>query len=270
LCEKCHQPGSSHDSKYAGTHKDTVGFDCASCHLNVTKAANGGFNNRSHSFEVKNAYTDVTGCKVCHDENAVHSKNFSEYGIHGIVTCEACHDKTVARNSSGYVVNVSAGMDAGLYKDTSTNKWTTYKVSHNLPATWPLHNISKSVDCNKCHGARSVYSGAIAPNLTSGGSTFYTFDQLISGYKLFKIDINPNPVLYARNLLFTSPGGMPGVTKVQKYDEPNQTWVSYEYLVSKGIYYPDPGNFTILKNDFVFIKGNASTNGTIYTIPGTK
>jgi len=146
----CHS-GTSHDSKFAGTHKDDVGFNCTNCHMNST------FNDELHKFEVKNTTSGVTGCEVCHDQ-ADHTWQFTSTH-NDLVTCEACHDKTVARNSSDYVVNVSTGMQAGLYKDASTNKWTTYKVSHGAPAAWPLHNISKSIDCSKCHGARSVFSG---------------------------------------------------------------------------------------------------------------
>ncbi len=263
LCENCHT-GSSHDSKYGGFHKDTLKFDCADCHMNST------FGNATHMFEVKNTTSGVTGCEVCHDKTSAHT-NFIEFSIHGNVTCEACHDKTVARNSSDFVVNVSAGMDAGLYKDTSTNKWATYKASHGSPATWPLHNISKSIDCNKCHGARSVYSGAIAPNLTSGGTSYYTTDTLVSGYNLILLLLNPNPTLYAGNLLYTSPIGIPGVTKVLKWDSTNQTWVSYQYIVpSNGVGFYYGTNSTMDGYKAYFIKGNATTAGKTYTFVGTK
>jgi hypothetical protein len=270
LCEKCHY-GSSHDSKYAGTHKDPAGanFTCADCHLNTTKASSGGFNNRSHSFEVKNAYTGVTGCEVCHDATSVHSNNFSEYGLHGIVTCEACHDNTVSRNSSNYVV--SSDNNYGIYKDTTTNSWTTYKVSHGSAATWPLHNISKSITCSKCHGALSVYSGAIAPNLTSGGTTYYTTDTLVSGYNLIALWLNPNPTLNASDLLYTSSTGIPGVSKVLKWDSTNQTWVSYQIIVpSGGIGFYSGTNFTMVGYKPYFIKGNGTTAGKTYTFVGTK
>jgi len=263
LCEKCHT-GSSHDSKYGGYHKDTLGFDCANCHANST------FNNATHLFEVKNTTSGATSCEVCHDATSAHS-NFSEFSMHGFVTCEACHDKTVARNSSNFVVNVSVGMDAGIYKDTSTNEWTTYKVSHGSPATWPLHNISKSIVCTKCHGARSVYSGGIAPNLTSGGNSYYTTDTLVAGYNFVLLLLNPNPTLYAGDLMYTSPTGIPGVTKVLKWDSANQTWVSYEYIMpSSGVGFYYGTNSTMDGYKAYFIRGNATTAGKIYTFVGIK
>jgi len=168
LCEKCHT-GTSHDSKFGGTHKDRVGFDCASCHLNTTSAARGGFNNRSHSFEVKNAYTGVTGCEVCHNaEN--HTFQFTSKHT-GKVTCEACHDKTVARNATGFAVS-SDGKSYGLYLDPATGLISSWKDSHGTPATWPLHNISKPVNCDKCHDTKSKSTGLVlAPSLSTLGCT---------------------------------------------------------------------------------------------------
>jgi hypothetical protein len=262
LCEKCHS-GSKHDSKYAGFHKDTLGFDCADCHANTT------FNNATHLFEVKNTTSGATGCEACHN-SASHTFQFTS--LHeNIVTCEACHDNTVARNSSDFVVNVGSGMAAGIYKDPSTNKWTTYKVDGGA-VTWPLHNISKSIDCNKCHGARSVYSGAIAPNLTSGGTTYYTTDTLVTGYNLILLLLNPSPTLNASNLLYTSSStGIPGVTKVLKWDSAGQTWVSYQYIVpSSGTAFYYGTNFTMDGYKAYFIKGNATTAGKTYTFVGTK
>ncbi len=192
-----------------------------------------------------------------------------------IVTCEACHVKTVAKNSSDFVVSVISGLDAGLYKESSTNKWITYKTSHGAPATWNLHNISRSIDCYECHGARSVYNGSIAPNLTSGGTTYYTTDTLVSGYNLVLLLLNPNPPLYAGDLLYTSSKGIPGVTKVLKWDSTNQTWASYQYIVTSGgdaFYYPQTpnSNFTMGGYKAYFIKGNATTAGKTYTFVGTK
>src|SRR5574341_724286 len=165
LCEKCHT-GTSHDSKFAGTHKDTVGFDCASCHVNST------FSNMSHKFEVKNTTSGVTGCEVCHDA-AAHAAAFSFTSLHSSkATCEACHDKTVSRNATSYAVS-SNNVSYGLYRDPATDKWSSYKLSSGAPKTWPLHNISKQVTCAKCHGALSVFNGTIAPAIPTSSPGYY-------------------------------------------------------------------------------------------------
>lgn len=130
LCEKCHN-GVSHDSMFAGTHKDTAGFNCTNCHMNST------FNNELHKFEVKNTTSNVTGCEVCHKPED-HTFQFTNKHT-GKVTCSACHDHTVDNNY-------------GIFIDPSTNVCTTYKNSHGAPVNWTLHNLSKEVSCNKCHG----------------------------------------------------------------------------------------------------------------------
>ena len=162
LCENCHN-GASHDSKFAGTHKDTAGFNCTNCHMNSS------FNTELHKFEVKNTTSGVTGCEVCH-KSEDHTFQFTSRHT-GKVECVACHDQTVSRNATGYAV--SPDNNYGIYKDTTVNEWTTYKVSHGAAASWPLHNVTKTVSCDKCHGLNgeptlSVFSGQIAPILGNG------------------------------------------------------------------------------------------------------
>ncbi len=133
------------------------------------------------------------------------------------------------------------------------------------------HNITKNVTCEKCHGSRSVFSGAIASNLSSGGSTYYTTETLVTGYNLILLLLNPNPTIYAGNLLYTSPIGIPGVSKVLKWDSANQTWVSYQYIVpASGIGFYSGTNFTMDGYKAYFIRGNATSVGKKYTFVGTK
>ncbi len=257
LCEKCHQPGSSHDSKYAGVHKNTAGLDCADCHANKT------FSNTNHTFEVKNTTSGVEGCKVCHTYPGTAHSLISDY--HGNVTCWACHDQTVVtRNATNY----SLSGNYGIYKDTSTNNWTTYQVSHGSAATWPLHNISRNVTCAKCHGARSLYTaGGIAPGF--GGDLTYisqVTEPLVSGYNLVAIRLLPDPAISAKNLLYPSSGGIRGVTKTMKWDSASQAWVSYIYDGSTYV----GTNFTLDGYKGYFIMGNSSTAGQTYTFSGIR
>jgi len=224
---------------------------------------NSTFNDELHLFEVKNTTSGVTGCRVCHTYPGTVHNNI--YDQHGNVTCEACHDKTVSRNSSDYVV--SSDNNYGIYKDSTTNKWSTYKVSHGSAATWPLHNISKNVSCDKCHGARSVYSGAIAPAF-SGGITYTTTDTLTSLYNLIIVLLNPEPAIYASNLTYPVSGGIPGVTKVMGWNSSGQKWDAYEYIAASGTYLGT--NFTIGGYKAYFILGNSTTTGQTYTFRGRK
>ncbi|MDD5616869.1 MAG: S-layer protein domain-containing protein [Candidatus Methanoperedens sp.] len=160
LCEKCHQTGGSNDRKFAGIHKTNLSFTCTSCHMNSS------FSRGMHDFLVQNTTSGVTGCKVCHPE-ADHTWSFTSTHENK-VKCEACHDKTVSRNATGYAV--SSDNNYGIYKDPTTNNWTTYKLSHGTPATWPLHNISKSVSCDRCHNATTPYNGTTRQNTLIAGS----------------------------------------------------------------------------------------------------
>jgi len=85
LCVKCHS-GASHDSKFAGTHKTSAGFNCTNCHMNSS------FNNEKHMFHVKNTSSEVTGCEVCHKASD-HTFQFTSNHT-GKVDCVACHDQT--------------------------------------------------------------------------------------------------------------------------------------------------------------------------------
>ncbi|SNQ62303.1 hypothetical protein [Candidatus Methanoperedens nitratireducens] len=248
LCQKCHS-----NRNFAGRHKDTVGFDCADCHANRT------LSNYNHTFEVKNTTSGVTGCEVCHTYPGTAHSLISNY--HGNITCWACHDQTVVdRNATNYSIS---GI-FGIYKDTSTNKWTTYKSG----SSWVLHNISKNVTCTKCHGARSLYTaGGIASGFGSDLTyTSHSTDSLVSGYNLIAIRLLPDPAISAKNLLYPSSGGIPGVTKVMKWNSASQSWESYVYDGSTYV----GTNFTLDGYKGYFLMGNASTAGQTFTFSGIR
>jgi hypothetical protein len=158
LCEKCHQ-GYHNKINYTGSHKTSLGFTCASCHMNSTIN-----NGATHTFNVNNTATGKTGCEACHQAKDHTFKYTSKHT--GKATCEACHDKTVARNASGYAM--SSDRKNGLYND-STGVISSFKDDHGV-LTWPLnHNISKDVSCDKCHGTKSAVTNLkLAPG---GGPT---------------------------------------------------------------------------------------------------
>ncbi|HEY9204341.1 MAG TPA: S-layer protein domain-containing protein [Candidatus Methanoperedens sp.] len=162
LCENCHT--DTNGRYYGGYHKVTLGFTCTSCHGNST------FNNETHLFEVKNTASGVAGCEVCHDE-ADHTWSFTS--VHrDNVTCEACHDQKFVVNATNFSVytNGISSNDYGLYKNSTTNKWTIYKISSGVPKTWSLHNISRSVNCSKCHNAYSPYNGTAREDVLIAGN----------------------------------------------------------------------------------------------------
>jgi hypothetical protein len=95
-----------------------------------------------------------------------------------------------------------------------------------------------------------------------------TTEPLVSGYNLITLGIIPVPTIYAKNLLYTTTGGIPGVTKVMRWNPNAQQWEGYEYIVANGIYLGN--NFALEVNHGYFIKGNASTVGQTYTFRGRR
>jgi len=260
LCEKCHTSGNSR--VYGGSHETKLGYTCSNCHMNST------INNMTHNYEVKNATTGISGCELCHDPSD-HTWQFTT-GHKDNVTCEACHDQTIGRNASGYAV--APDNKYGLYKDPTTKKWVTFKNSYGLPVTWALHNLTKEVECKKCHGARSMFSGGIAFGF--GGEVTYTSqttEPLISGYNLIAITLTPDPAIRARDMLYPSSKGIPGMNKIMRWDSANQTWESFQYIVpASGTGFFSGNNFTLDRNKAYFMKGNGSTVGKNYTFEGIK
>lgn len=184
LCEKCHAGGNhstTRDIYYNGSHKTSLGFTCADCHMNSTIN-----NDAEHSFEVNNTATGKTGCEACHPE-ADHTWSFTSTHFEN-VTCDACHDATFVRNSSNYVVSTGK-VAGGIYMNPATNKWTTYRGT-GTPTAWTFHNITKYVSCDKCHGAISPKNGTIVGNISvirnciachdTGGSAPYTVNFTLS------------------------------------------------------------------------------------------
>ncbi len=95
-----------------------------------------------------------------------------------------------------------------------------------------------------------------------------TTEPLISGYNLIAIGLIPDPPIYANNLLYTAKGGIPGVTKVVRWNPSDQQWEGYEYIVVDGIYLGN--NFILEENRAYFVKGNLSTAGQTYTFKGIR
>ncbi len=259
LCEKCHISGNNR--VYGGSHETKLGFTCSNCHMNST------INNMTHNFEVKNTVSGVSGCELCHSPTNHTWQLTSKHSSN--VRCVACHDQTVGRNASGYAVS-SDNKSYGIFN--YSGNWTTYKNSYGSAVKWDLHNLTKDVDCKKCHGARSVFSGGIAFGF--GGDVTYTStttEPLNSGYNLVAIALIPDPVTRAKDLLYTSGGGIPGVTKIMRWDSANQTWESFQYIVpANGAGFFSGNNFTLDGYKAYFIKGNASTAGKNYTFVGIK
>ncbi|MDI6880938.1 MAG: cytochrome c3 family protein [Desulfitobacteriaceae bacterium] len=107
-------------SAQRGVH-ETLG-SCTNCHKDL------------HSMKLKNTeqggrLEGKTQCINCHADK-------SPKGTHVDVTCIACH-----------------AVDASVMRDEETKKVVATVVKHNVNEPWPSHNLTKDVQCNKCHVA---------------------------------------------------------------------------------------------------------------------
>lgn len=56
--------------------------------------------------------------------------------VHADVTCAACHDA-----------------EMGVQRDAEMKMVVPMAVKHLVMESWPSHNLTKEVNCNKCHVA---------------------------------------------------------------------------------------------------------------------
>ena len=95
---------------------------CTDCHKEL------------HDLDFKNTEQGArvggkTQCINCHAEKALKA-------VHADVTCAACHDA-----------------ELGAQRDAELNLVVPMAVKHKLMESWPSHNLSKEVRCEKCHFA---------------------------------------------------------------------------------------------------------------------
>ncbi|RZA22538.1 MAG: hypothetical protein EOP10_15175 [Proteobacteria bacterium] len=158
-CAACHTPTSE---KFTGGSKGPKGKydfpemkvkDCATCHTDPHKGANG------------------PKCSSCHTENGWKSvnggdfhKNMELVGVHLLTDCKSCH-------SAGRILRgTSQECSACHIKDDNHNGqlprcgechlqnfWTQTKFDHNL-TRFPLQGAHRVTDCRSCHN-QGVYQG---------------------------------------------------------------------------------------------------------------
>lgn len=70
-----------------------------------------------------------TQCINCHSDKV-------QKGVHADVTCAACHDAELA-----------------VQRDADMKKVVPMAIKHKMTETWPSHNLTTDVSCEKCHFA---------------------------------------------------------------------------------------------------------------------
>jgi len=94
-------------------------FTCAACHTDVHEMV---YTNTEHGARTGGK----TLCSNCHADKAITGP------IHANVTCIACHDAELGVHLDGEKVYPMA-------------------LKHNLEESWPSHNLTLEVNCEKCH-----------------------------------------------------------------------------------------------------------------------
>jgi len=100
----------------------------------------------------------------------------------------------------------------GLYKDPNTNLVSSYKDSHGLPATWPLHNISRDVNCAKCHGTKSNATNTLLAGPTLAHTTTGTCDKCHSGYPTAPFTLPATNLCKDCHTIYATQYGAPNIT----------------------------------------------------------
>ena len=173
LCEKCHV--ELYGRKFDGYHKKILDFTCVNCH-----GIDPVTGTTSHTFEVFNETTGETGCIICHDTHTWINTKYHN----NLVTCVGCHDMTISKNESGYAVTgiYSINMDI-------TGNWTTFHQAYGPDSPWALHNISRIVDCDKCHGTLSKLDGLIAHSFTGNWKEEWISDDSYEGSIITTVEL---------------------------------------------------------------------------------
>ncbi len=263
---------------FAGSWKQTslLNFECVDCHVaTMTKDSNGNVLPDSqkaggHSFKVNVTLLQndqgLMGCSNCHAAGSalgnlsttisnVQTSTHAKWN-----TTNATFAAAMAQiNAYNGEKNLSMSLIAQTYWDLSL-------VS--TEGSWGAHNPTGDSQLLSNAAALANQAVAVLGSTTPPSTTnaTQTTDQLVSGYNLLAISIIPVPPIYASNLLYTAQGGIPGVTKVMRWNPTTQQWEGYEYIASAGVYLGN--NFALEGHKAYFIKGNASTAGQTYTFQG--
>ncbi|MBT7601603.1 MAG: hypothetical protein HN560_11060 [Anaerolineae bacterium] len=151
-CDICHQPmgdsfwtGISFWDQAAQSYEpvESVGELCGKCHEGqhgfevVEEQQNSPAHNQWNCTDCHGVHGAPSTCTDCHDP--LEASGADEHERHPSVNCTGCHDQ--------------GGLSIWL-EDELTSKhngeYIPRKFAHTL-TSWPSHNLSKQVDCLRCH-----------------------------------------------------------------------------------------------------------------------
>lgn len=150
-CKECHKPTSKRFKQGTKRRKGRYKFpaleskNCAMCHTDVHKGANG-----------KN-------CRKCHTEAGWENaegfhKDFHLVGVHLTLSCDQCHVANKVLRGSSDDCRVCHSVDdphQGFLPDCgqchTQTVWPATTFSHDM-TQFPLRGVHRLTDCKSCHG----------------------------------------------------------------------------------------------------------------------
>lgn len=156
LCSKCHE--GSHGFEVIEEQKVSIAhnnWECTQCHGN---------------------HGAPSACTDCHDPQAASGKE--EHARHPSVNCTACHD-------AGSLVIWQDEEPSSIH----FSEYIPIRFAHAL-TSWPSHNLSKTVDCTRCHHPINQDPSVLVQDVSckachTEGASFFWCDFFIR-------DQNPN------------------------------------------------------------------------------
>ncbi|GAB4256548.1 MAG: hypothetical protein Kow00129_17030 [Thermoleophilia bacterium] len=93
-------------------------------------------------------------CTDCHKEvhEAVYENTADGRRVGGQTKCEDCHADKVTATHKDVACIACHDAELGVHRD-STGEVYPYALKHNVEESWPSHNLTKDVQCAKCHYA---------------------------------------------------------------------------------------------------------------------
>ena len=192
-CEVCHIPvGDSFDTGIAFWNQRLGRYEpvatttelCAKCHEGqhgfevVEEQEESLAHEQMACTECHGSHGAASSCTDCHDP--ADGSGAFEHGRHPSVNCTACHDDG----------NLS------IWKDPDSGSphyasYVTRRFAHTL-TSWPSHNLSSNVKCQRCHHPASDRRAAIVDYVGCDECHEHAYGAVSEWCIFFDRDANPN------------------------------------------------------------------------------
>lgn len=222
-CGSCkREPGKERPLLAEGTpvlRAEWRNITCEVCHIPVDNSYDTGivfWNQRLGRYEPVANASEL--CNKCHEgqhgfevvaeqeASLVHEQMVCTdcHGAHGAASaCTDCHDPAVGSGSFEHVrhpsVNCTACHDAGslsIWQDSDSNSphygdYIPRRFAHTL-TSWPSHNLSVEVECQRCHHPVGDRGAAIVEYVGCDECHEHAYGAVSEWCIFFDRDVNPN------------------------------------------------------------------------------